>query len=60
MSPQRHIIIKLVITIASSMPRMSLAEEFYNDEDEHDNDGAKWLIIYDFSCLLYTSDAADE
>jgi len=42
------------------MPRMSLAEEFYNDEDEHDNDGAKWLIIYDFSCLLYTSDAADE
>ncbi len=31
------------------MPRMSLAEEFYNDEEECDGDGMKWLIVYDFA-----------
>ncbi len=30
------------------MPRVSLAEELYRDEEKRDDD-SKWLVVYDFT-----------
>lgn len=43
-----HEKIKIVITIVSIMPRVSLAEKFYEDEENCDKSEGRWLVVYDF------------
>ncbi len=30
------------------MPRASLAEKYYEDSEDHEDDSGEWIIVYDF------------